>query len=107
MDSEDIGKNQRVGDQDNDAIIPSPKAKNETWVDHHTRTCNMAKKIWVQVDLRQIAENMCRAMGFEESAQMETSRWWRSSQTRMVKEDQEHCSRWNHKWRCNRGNVMG
>ena len=53
VDPADIGKNQRMGNPDNDAIIPSSKTnKDETWVDYHTGTCNMARKIRVQMALQ-------------------------------------------------------
>ena len=42
--------------------------KDETWVDDHTRTCNTARKIWIQMDLASLyevtAESMWRVMGW-------------------------------------------
>ena len=75
--------------------------KEETWVDCHTRTCNMARKIWIQMGLpflyEVIAENMWRAMGWacdERSTAVIDSpnrvyrwrctRWWRSLKTEML-----------------------
>ena len=41
------------------------RLKDETWVEYHARTCNMARKIWVQMGLpflcEKIAESMWRA----------------------------------------------
>ena len=41
------------------------RRKDETWVEYHARTCNMARKIWVQMGLpflcEKIAESMWRA----------------------------------------------
>ena len=36
------------------------RQKDETWVENHTRTCNMAKKIWVQMGLPFLFEKNCR-----------------------------------------------
>ena len=98
------------------------RQKDETWVEHHTRTCNMARKIWVQMDLPflcgKIAESMWRAMGgvFNETSngviyslkkgkRWRSTRWWHCLQTK-TKEDPENRTRWMHKWRWHkRGNV--
>ena len=43
------------------------RQKDETWVEYHTRTCKMARKMWVQMGLpfprEKIAESMWPAMG--------------------------------------------
>ena len=65
MDHTDFGEDQRMGNQDNVTSIPLQNNQ-ETWVKYHTRTCNMARKIWIQMGLpflyERIEESMWRAM---------------------------------------------
>ena len=39
------------------------RQKDETWVEHHTRTCNMARKIRVQMGLLFLYEKMTKLCG--------------------------------------------
>ena len=50
MDRTNDGKDQRMGNQDNDTLVPFQMTE-ETWVDYHTRTCELARKIWMQIGL--------------------------------------------------------
>ena len=88
------------------------RQKEETWVEYHTRTCNMARKMWVQMDLpflnAKIAEGMWRAMG---GYAMKRRTWEEYEMVaiptnKKMKEDPENRIRWKRKWRWhNRGNV--
>ena len=44
------------------------RGKDQTWVEYHTRTCNLDRKRWIQMGLpflyEIIAESMWRAMGW-------------------------------------------
>ena len=38
-----------MGNKDDESSIPSKKRKEETWSNYFTRTCRIAKKIWVNI----------------------------------------------------------
>ena len=98
------------------------RQKEETWVDYQTRTSIVARKIWVKMKLPSLyvknAEGMWRAMVWacneKENAVIDSlkkvykwrsMKWWYVLHTRMMKEDPENRTRWQHKWGWhNRGN---
>ena len=45
------GQNQRIGNQDSDTFVQFQRHKEETWVDYHARTFEVARKIWIQMGL--------------------------------------------------------
>ena len=67
VDTADIGKIKGWETKTITRLFRLQKQKDETWVEYHTRTCIVARKIWVQMDLpflfEKIAEVMWRAMG--------------------------------------------
>ena len=62
MDTADTGKIQKVGDKNNDEIVPPEKQKEETWVEFQTRTSIMARKIWEQMKLPFLHEKKAECM---------------------------------------------
>ena len=75
-------KNQRMGNQDNDAIIPFSKEKRRD-----------VAMVWVsdeKVNAVIFSLKMCK---------WRSTRWWQSLHTRMMKEDPRNRIRWKHKWR--------
>ena len=101
----------------------SKGTKKETWPNYHTRTCNMARKIWIKMGLpflyERIAESMWRAMGWvcdeksnavinslKKVYRWRSTRWGHSLQTEMMERDCQNHTRWKHRWEWhNRGNV--
>ena len=91
--------------------------KEETWVGYHTRTCNMARKVWIQMGwpflYEVIAESMWRTVGwaYDERSnavintlkkvyRWRSTRWWHSLQTEMMERDSANHTKWKHKWSC-------
>ena len=66
VDTADIGKIEGWETKTMTRLFRLKRRKDETWVEYHTRTCNMATKIWVQMGLpflyEKIAESVWRAM---------------------------------------------
>ena len=123
MDAADNGKTKGWETKTMIKLFRLKRQKDETWVEYHTRTCNLARKIWVKMKLpflyEKVAESMWRAMGWACDKKVNTvtyslkkvfkwksTRWWHSLHTDMMKEDSENHTRWKHKlgWH-NRGNV--
>ena len=79
------------------------RQKDETWVGYHKRTCNMARKTWVQMGLPFLCEIKLRKVcgvpwdgstksnalfdSLKKVYQWRSTRWWPSLHTRMMKED--------------------
>ena len=91
------------------------KQKEETWVEHQTGMSIMARKVWENMKLpflyENISESMWHAMGWlcDEKTNavidslMEVNKWrcttwWQSLHTSTMKEDPENRTRWKHKW---------
>ena len=87
----------------------------ETWVGYNTRTCNVARKIWVQMRFHfyctKKLQKVWRAVGWVCDGKVDTvtnslkkvykwrsTTWWHSLQTRMMEEDPDNRTRWKHKW---------
>ena len=61
MDHTDVGEDQRMGNQDNGTSCSDSKdRKDEKRVEFHARTCNMARKRWIQMGLPFVYEVNCR-----------------------------------------------
>ena len=73
--------------------------KEETWVNYHIGTYNMARKIWIQMGLPFLYEVIVESMWMKNPMQWLTpskkvyrwrsTRWWLSLQTEMMECDDE------------------
>ena len=65
LDHTDDGKDQRIGNQTKTMTRYSfsKDKKEETWVEYHVGTCNMARKIWLQMGLSFLHEKMQKVCG--------------------------------------------
>ena len=115
-------KNQKVGNKNNDEVVPPEKTKKRRGSNTRQEPSVMARKILVRMTLPFLYEKCGKyvtrhgwACHEKENAVIfslkKVCKWrsatrWQSLHTRMMKEDPENRTRWKHKWGWhNRGNV--